>query len=599
VPGASENAAAPTLHLAFDPAQPLLAHNTLEIAGWALSPAGVESVKVRIGGREMTASFGLASPDWLEEPPDWPGARFPGFRLAVDTSAWPRGRHHFAIDAVDRAGASVRVEASAVLEPYAAAQYSEGEALAAFGAGEPAMLCEAPNLFQPRDMPYREVAGWAASRAGIAAVLLTIDGRRRLEVPHGLARPDLRDRLGEETAAEAGFSIQLDEEELPLGWHQLTLVVVDGAGRALGASGLVNRVPDLPAAGSDHGDRDEQEESLDDSGERFDPAMHLDNVLAPEHYARYRWAAEQVEGMNVLDAGCGVGWGTALLAGRARAATGLDIAAIALAEAERRHGSQASFRQGDLYRLPFPRDHFDAVVSFEAIEHVEEPERALDEMRRVLRPGGLLLVSSPNRGVYVDDNPFHLHELTAAELEEALRSRFANVAIHRQQTYFASALLDERGLRADDPEAALEAEVVKLGAHPPGAELYTVAAASDGELPRAPMQLVLGAGADYRGARDLVAMWQARSVRAEAETTAMEVEKHFQLRRQRATISDLGKAYGPDPQAALAALEARHAELRRQLSEERRGTRTILESTSWRLTGPLRRRLGYRGRDRG
>ena len=77
------------------------------------------------------------------------------------------------------------------------------------------------------------------------------------------------------------------------------------------------------------------------------------------------------------------------------------------------------------------------------IEHVAEPERVLDELRRVLRPSGLLVISTPNRDVFTPGNPHHLHELTPDELREALGSRFGSVALRRQHTWMASGVLDD------------------------------------------------------------------------------------------------------------------------------------------------------------
>src|ERR1044072_5044241 len=91
--------------------------------------------------------------------------------------------------------------------------------------------------------------------------------------------------------------------------------------------------------------------------------------------------------------------------------------------------------------------------------------------RRVLRPGGLLLISSPNRGVYPTGNPLHLRELTSSELEEKLSARFKRVAIHRQQTYFASLLAATGTLADNDPSNSMDVEVGKLTNDPAGSEL--------------------------------------------------------------------------------------------------------------------------------
>ena len=77
----------------------------------------------------------------------------------------------------------------------------------------------------------------------------------------------------------------------------------------------------------------------------------------------------------------------------------------------------------------------------------------LDELVRVLAPGGLLLISSPNRGVYPDNNPHHPHELTAVELRELLEARLRHVRLMRQHDYIVSAVLSDAGYAKDGAEA--------------------------------------------------------------------------------------------------------------------------------------------------
>jgi SAM-dependent methyltransferase len=250
---------------------------------------------------------------------------------------------------------------------------------------------------------------------------------------------------------------------------------------------------------------------------------------APERHVRYRWAAEVIAGGGVLDAGCGGGWGTAVLAERAREAVGIDLSPTAVLDAESAYGESVQFLLGDLRDLPLADGEFGHVVCFEALAHVAEPERVLDELCRVLRPGGTLLVSVPNPATYPAGNPLHLSETTPDELERLLRARFANVAVHRQQTYFASLLGDAELLAREDPAAEIEVGVAKLRGEPPGSELHAVAAASDGELPPAPTRLALGEDAAYEERQRPLEQWRRRAVEAEAEVCALQRK----LREQR------------------------------------------------------------------
>src|SRR5262249_13390641 len=144
-----------------------------------------------------------------------------------------------------------------------------------------------------------------------------------------------------------------------------------------------------------------------------------------EHFARYAWAAQFAEAKRVLDAACGMAYGTAMLAAAgASEAVGVDLDEGVVERARESAPPRTRFEAADLRKLPFEADEFDLVVCFEAIEHVAEPEQVLDELARVLRPNGLLIVSTPNRDVYTPGNPFHLRELTPNELEEELERRF-------------------------------------------------------------------------------------------------------------------------------------------------------------------------------
>ena len=144
-------------------------------------------------------------------------------------------------------------------------------------------------------------------------------------------------------------------------------------------------------------------------------------LIRAEHEGRYRWATGVVGGKEVLDAGCGVGYGTKMLAeAGASRVIGVDIAGEAVDDAILRAGSIGEFVVGDLEQLPFKPRSFDVAVCFEVIEHVPRRERVLDEPRRVLRPEGVLIVSSPNRNVYHAKHEFSGRE---GQLRRGQRSR--------------------------------------------------------------------------------------------------------------------------------------------------------------------------------
>ncbi len=155
-----------------------------------------------------------------------------------------------------------------------------------------------------------------------------------------------------------------------------------------------------------------------------------------EHIYRYRFATRYAPGRAVLDVACGEGYGSAaLLKAGARSLVGVDADAVTCDYAHRKYGIDA--RQGDAAALPFPADSFDLIVSFETIEHVPEPTKFLDECARVLRPGGRLVISTPNVTVYnpgndPSHNPFHCSEMTEADFRSAISARFRLARVFSQ-----------------------------------------------------------------------------------------------------------------------------------------------------------------------
>jgi 2-polyprenyl-3-methyl-5-hydroxy-6-metoxy-1,4-benzoquinol methylase len=235
-------------------------------------------------------------------------------------------------------------------------------------------------------------------------------------------------------------------------------------------------------------------EPADQPVERFDPDSFRGELVEAEHLARYRWAAGAVAGREVLDAGCGEGYGARLLAelGGARRCVGIDIDERTIAAARETYGNGEAleFEAGDVTRLPFEDASFDVVTCFETVEHVSAQRDAVAELARVLRPGGLLLISSPNRGVYPPGNPFHERELTAAEFEALLKESFAHVRLMRQHNWIVSTVLDDDAFAMAEPREDLDLRAGKLIGKHPGEELYTLAVCGHAE-PAAPEQVGL------------------------------------------------------------------------------------------------------------
>jgi SAM-dependent methyltransferase len=173
------------------------------------------------------------------------------------------------------------------------------------------------------------------------------------------------------------------------------------------------------------------------TGERIHPGMVGEQVFR-EHEARYVFASKFVQGKRVLDVACGTGIGTqCLFKAGAQSCVGLDIDQLAVAYARAAYGN-CVFAQCDATSLCLPDNAVDVVVSFETIEHIGDQVSFLRECKRVLRPGGILICSTPNRTLsrWGEPNPFHLREFELEEFNHLLGQFFPEVKLYSQSNQF-------------------------------------------------------------------------------------------------------------------------------------------------------------------
>jgi SAM-dependent methyltransferase len=162
--------------------------------------------------------------------------------------------------------------------------------------------------------------------------------------------------------------------------------------------------------------------------ERLMPGTTEWEVFEAEHRQRYEFFAARCRGLRVLDAACGVGYGSQLLAEQGAASvTGVDISpeAIECARAQFAH-PRVELLSGDVRDLAGFGRQFDAAVSFETIEHLPDPEALLREVHKVLVPGGFFVCSTPNRDYHRKGhtNPYHLCEWSYEKFHDAFEQRF-------------------------------------------------------------------------------------------------------------------------------------------------------------------------------
>ena len=216
------------------------------------------------------------------------------------------------------------------------------------------------------------------------------------------------------------------------------------------------------------------------------------NSTAVEHLHRYALARDFVSKRDVLDVASGEGYGSALLAELAHSVVGVDVddAAVAAASAKYR-APNLRYLHGSATALPLPDAAVDVVTSFETLEHLAEHDAMLAEIRRVLRPNGLLIISTPDRDEYSARshyrNPYHVRELDRHEFRELLGAHFCNVALLGQRMVSCSALVPETaaaGVRIHGGDFSSIRSATTL----PSAR-FLVALCSDAPLPAVPASI--------------------------------------------------------------------------------------------------------------
>ena len=236
---------------------------------------------------------------------------------------------------------------------------------------------------------------------------------------------------------------------------------------------------------------------LEWTGERFLPWIE-DATIAYEHLHRYAYASQFVAGAVVLDLGSGEGYGASLLARTASAVIGVDVDPESVSHAQRKYTRpNLDFVAASAMQIPFV-DPIDVVVCFETLEHIDDQHDLIREAKRLLKPEGLLIISTPDKRTYSDephaDNPFHTRELYFEEFRELLGTHFNAVRFIGQRVYCNSNMwpIEQSG----DNELAeffikrTESEF-QIFESPDRVPIYYIALASDSDGPLAASRSLL------------------------------------------------------------------------------------------------------------
>lgn len=180
------------------------------------------------------------------------------------------------------------------------------------------------------------------------------------------------------------------------------------------------------------------------TGERLE--KHFFNRATIEHLHRYAIATKYVKNKVVLDIASGEGYGTNLLSQHANFVFGVDIDLKTIEEAKQKYiSNNINFLEGNTSEIPLEDDSVDVVVSFETIEHHSEHQEMIREIKRVLKKGGILIISTPDKKIYSDErkysNPYHVKELYNWEFQNLLTSFFSNVLLFGQEYVYGSSII--------------------------------------------------------------------------------------------------------------------------------------------------------------
>ncbi len=220
------------------------------------------------------------------------------------------------------------------------------------------------------------------------------------------------------------------------------------------------------------------------TGERLETHELGEGML--EHLHRYAIAIDRCKGKVVMDIASGEGYGSNLLAAVASKVTGVDKDAETIRAANGKYAvkrNNLEFVQGSADCIPTDSGFFDVVVSFETIEHHDKHQEMMTEIKRVLKPGGLLIISSPDKLFYSDKpgttNPFHVKELYKDEFRSLLTSHFKNVELYRQKSFFSSVITPDNNNTTIKNIQSYEGNYSAISAGTGIESVYLVALASD------------------------------------------------------------------------------------------------------------------------
>lgn len=177
---------------------------------------------------------------------------------------------------------------------------------------------------------------------------------------------------------------------------------------------------------------------MQNTGER----QHSETIdrYAIEHLHRYAFAMQYIQGKDIIDIASGEGYGAHFMSNSAKSVVGVDISAEAVAFASEKYKkSNLTYMQGSAIEIPLPDNSIDVVVSFETIEHHDKHDEMMQEIKRILKPDGFLIMSTPQKAPDgIIRHPYHVKELFFEEFEALVNHYFSATHYVFQKINFTS-----------------------------------------------------------------------------------------------------------------------------------------------------------------
>ncbi|THF54002.1 glycoside hydrolase family 99-like domain-containing protein [Allorhizobium terrae] len=338
---------------------------------------------------------------------------------------------------------------------------------------------------------------------------------------------------------------------------------------------------------------------LKPDGERFLP--EFSGTIEFEHYHRYLIALDLVKNKHVLDIASGEGFGSEILARHAKNVIGVDVSQDAVDHANEKYARDTlSFICGSATNIPIESKSVDVVISFETIEHLSDHALMISEIKRVLKPDGLFLISSPNKLVYSDQpkykNPFHVRELYTSDFNTLVSRYFQNVKHFGQRVVTASVVVGTG-------QSSEFKTYTRAGSTPDlFGQMYDIILASDQSLPdtfhsiyeepdsKLQPQKIEALLVEYNRLSD-----ELRRLQEKEKNNAQAQSSEVQCDEQHQKLAEIS-AQKQNIEASLQSLELSHAKLLERLGQREAALEAIVNDANrvladkwWRRTRSLRR----------